>query len=253
VGRLFAHVDRHDHHSDGTYPLAHNPGTSFAVSGPVRFPLGLRLDRRDAELTPWEAAVATPVPALTIPTDTQARHRLHQQLDPVLRQDPECRARHELVRTKIALAMDLIAAAIGRKVPFGVVVFDAWYLAADFIQVVARRRKDGINRRTKNRLLETASVHRRDAHGWTIKLPGPHSALEARVPLIPAHAYRPVTVSAQTSWCFTWAVRIPGLGKVRIVVSVEHEPVMHRAVHVCLAGGVASSSAPHQYSILGGR
>jgi hypothetical protein len=45
VGSLFDHVDRHYNHSDGTYPLAHNPVTSFYVSGPVRFPLGLRLYR----------------------------------------------------------------------------------------------------------------------------------------------------------------------------------------------------------------
>ena len=38
VGSLFDHVDRHYNHGDGTYPLAHNPVTSFYVSGPVRFP-----------------------------------------------------------------------------------------------------------------------------------------------------------------------------------------------------------------------
>ena len=43
------HVDRHDHHGDGTYPLAHHPVTSCSVSGPLRFPLGLRLYRRYEE------------------------------------------------------------------------------------------------------------------------------------------------------------------------------------------------------------
>jgi SRSO17 transposase len=52
VGSLFDYVDRHDNHSDGTYPLAHHPVTSFSVSGPVRFPVGLRLYRCDEELTP---------------------------------------------------------------------------------------------------------------------------------------------------------------------------------------------------------
>jgi hypothetical protein len=51
VGSLFDDVDRHDNHRDGTYPLAHNPVTSVYISGPVRFPLGLRLYRRDEELT----------------------------------------------------------------------------------------------------------------------------------------------------------------------------------------------------------
>jgi SRSO17 transposase len=46
VGSLFDYGDRHDNHSEGTYPLAHHPVTSLYVSGPVRFPLGLRLYRR---------------------------------------------------------------------------------------------------------------------------------------------------------------------------------------------------------------
>ena len=43
VSAIAARVDRHYNHSDGTYPLAHNPVTSFYVSGPVRFPVDLRL------------------------------------------------------------------------------------------------------------------------------------------------------------------------------------------------------------------
>jgi hypothetical protein len=228
VGSLFEHVDRPDHHGDGTYPLAHHPVTSLSVSGPVRFPLDLRLSRRYEELTQWEAAVAKPFPDLPIPSEKKTRNRLHQQVDPVRLQDPEFQARHEQFRTKMTLAMDLIEEAIGRNVPFGVVVFDAWYLAEDLIQVLARRRKDWISLLKRNRLLETASVQLRDAHGWPLRLPCPHIALEELVPLIPANAYRPVTVSEQTYGCFTLAVRIPGLGKVRIVVSVEHEQLTGR-------------------------
>jgi Transposase DDE domain len=147
-----------------------------------------------------------------------------------LLQDPEFRARHEQFRTKIALAIDLVEEALGRKVPFGVVVFDAWYLAEDLIQVLARRRKDWISLLNTNRLLETASFLLRDANGWTLKLPGPHLAVEELVPLIPAKAYRPVTVREQTYWGFTLAVRIPSLGKVRIVVSFEHESLTGRSV-----------------------
>ena len=58
VGSLCDDVDCHDHHRDGTDPLAHHPVTSLYISGPVRFPVGLRLYRRDEELTQWEAAVA---------------------------------------------------------------------------------------------------------------------------------------------------------------------------------------------------
>jgi DDE superfamily endonuclease len=229
-GSLLDHVDRHDNHSDGTYPLAHNPVTSFYVSGPVRFPLGLRLYRRYEELTQWEAAVAKHVPELKSPPDKKARNRLHKQVDPVLLQDPEFRARHEQFRTKIALAIDLVEEAIGRKVPFGVVVFDAWYLAEDVVQVLARRRKAWISLLKKNRLLETASFHLRDPQGWTLQLPGPHIAVEELVPLIPANAYRPIKVREDTYWCFTLTVRIPGVGKVRLVVSCEHESLTGRSV-----------------------
>jgi DDE superfamily endonuclease len=188
VGSLFDDVDRPYNHRDGPYPLAHNPVTSVSVSGPVRFPLGLRRYRRDEELTQWEAAVAKHVPNLKIPTDTKGRNRLHQQVDPLWLQDPEVPARHAQFRTTIALAIELVAEAIRHTVPCGVVVFDAWYLAEDWIQVLARRRKDWISLRKKNRLLETASFHLRAAHGWAIKLPGPHIAVEELVPLIPAHA-----------------------------------------------------------------
>lgn len=230
VGSLFDHVDRHYNHGDGTYPLAHNPVTSLYVSGPVRFPVGLRLYRRYEELTQWQAAVAKHFPELKIPTERNARNRLHTQVDPVLLQDPEFRARHEQFRTKIALAIELVEEAIRHKVPFGVVVFDAWYLAEDVVRGLARRRKDWISLLKKNRLLETASFHLRDANGWALKLPGPHIAVEDLVPLIPATAYRPVTVKAHTYGCFTLAVRLPGLGKVRIVVSFEHESLTGRSV-----------------------
>jgi hypothetical protein len=223
VGSLFDYVDRHYNHGDGTYPLAHNPVTSFYVSGPVRFPLGLRLYRRYEELTQWAACVAKHFPDLQIPTDTKGRNHLHKQVDPLLLQDPEFRARHEQFRTKIALAIDLVEEAIRCKIPFGVVVFDAWYLAEDVVRVLARRRKAWISLLKKNRLLETASFHLRDAHGWPLKLPGPYIAVEDLVPLIPAHAYRPVKAREQTYRCFTLTVRIPSLGKVRMVVSFEQE------------------------------
>jgi hypothetical protein len=230
VGSLFDHVDRHYNHSDGTYPLAHNPVTSFYVSGPVRFPLGLRLYRRDEELTQWEAMVAKHFPESKIPTEKKARNRLHQQVESVLLQDPDFRARHEQFRTKIALAIDLVEETIRYKVPFGVVVFDAWYLAEEVVQVLARRRKDWISLLKKNRRLETASFQLRDANGWAMKLPGPHIAVEDLVSLIPGNAYRPVTVRGHTYWCFTLGVRIPGLSKVRVVVSFEQESLTGRSV-----------------------
>jgi DDE superfamily endonuclease len=230
VGSLFDYVDRHYNHSDGTYPLAHNPVTRLYVSGPVCFPRGLRLYRRDEELTQWEASMAKHFPELPIPKEKKALNRLQKQVDPGLLQDPEFRARHEQFRTKIALAIHLVEEAIGSKVPFGVVVFDAWYLAEDLVRVLARRRKDWISLLKKNRGLETASFQLREVNGWPMKLPGAHIAIEDLVPLIPATAYRAINVREQTYWCFSLRVRIAGLGKVRIVVSFEDEALTGRSV-----------------------
>ena len=99
----------------GPIPWRIIPVTSFYVSGPVRFPVGLRLYRRYEELTQWEDSVAKHFPDLTIPTEKKARNRLHKQVDPVLLQDPEFRARHEQFRTKIALAIELVEEAIRQQ------------------------------------------------------------------------------------------------------------------------------------------
>jgi hypothetical protein len=174
--------------------------------------------------------VATHIPDAKLPTDKKARHRLHQQMAPVLLQEPEFRARHEQCQTKIALAIELVEEAIRHQVPWGVVVFDAWYLAEDVVRGLARRRQDWVSLLNTNRLLETASFLLRDAHGWALKLPGPHLAVAELVPLIPATAYHPVTVGEHTYWCFTLAVRIPGLGKVRLLVSFEQASLTGRYV-----------------------
>ena len=85
-----------------------------------------------------------------------------------------------------------------------------------------RRRKDWISILKKNRNLETNSFELRDAQGKRIPLEGPHISVEDLVALIPAKAYRAVTVGEQTYWTFTLAVRIPGLGKVRLVISFQN-------------------------------
>jgi len=84
VGRLFDYVDRHDNHGDNTYPLAHNPVTSHYLSGPVRFPVDLRLSRRYEEFTRGETFVHKHVPDRVIPTKKKERTRLHKEVDPLL-------------------------------------------------------------------------------------------------------------------------------------------------------------------------
>src|SRR6266853_2409626 len=221
VGSLFDYVDRHDNHGDATYPLAHNPVTSHYVSGPVRFPVDLRLYRRYEELTRWEAFVHKHFPDRPIPTKKKERARLHKVVDPVLLQDPAFEKLHQQFRTKIDLAIALLEAAIQHKVPFNVLLFDSWYLAEELVSMARYRKKDWISLLKKNRNVETHSFVLKDAAGKPLELEGPHMAVEDLVPLIPPTAYHAVTVGDKTYWTFTLAVRLPGLGKVRLVVSFK--------------------------------
>jgi hypothetical protein len=84
VGSLFDYVDRHDNHGEDTYPLAHNPVTSHYVSGPVRFPVDLRVYRRYEAITRWEEFVHKHLPDRVIPTKKKERARFHKEVDPLL-------------------------------------------------------------------------------------------------------------------------------------------------------------------------
>jgi SRSO17 transposase len=222
VGSLFEYIDHHYNHGDQTYPLAHNPITSHYVSGAVRFPVDLRLYRRYEEVTHWEEFVHKHVPKCEIPLKKKERAQFHKEVDPLLQKDPEFQALQPRFHTKIELAQELVGSAIKHKLPFGVVLFDSWYLAEDFVACLRRRRKDWISLLKKNRKLETNSFVLKDAQGKRIPLEGAHIKVEDLVPRIPANAYRAVKVGDQTYWTFTLTVRIPDLGKVRLVISFEN-------------------------------
>ena len=221
VGSLFDYVDRHYNHGNDTYPLAHNPVTSHYVSGPVRFPVDLRLYRRYEECTQWETFVQQHFPDRLIPRTKKERARFHKAVAPILLEDPNFQKLHEQFRTKIDLGIALLEAAIQHKLPFRVLLFDSWYLSEELVSMARYRRKDWISLLKKNRNLETNSFVLKDAAGKAIRLEGPHIAVEDLVPLIPPTAYRGVTVGDTTYWTFTLAVRLPGLGKVRLVISVK--------------------------------
>ena len=106
--------------------------------------------------------------------------------------------------------------------PFNVLLFDSWYLAEELVSMARYRQKDWISLLKKNRNVETQSFVLKDAAGKPLQMEGPHIAVEDLVPLIPPTAYREVTVGDKTYWTFTLAVRLPGLGNVRLVVSFKH-------------------------------
>src|SRR5271165_5213630 len=142
VGSLFEYIDRHYDHGDDRYPLAHNPVTSFYVSGVVRFPIDLRLYRRYEEATHWEAYVKQYFPERVIPLKKKERTAFHKEVDPVLLQDPAFRALDEQFQTKIDLAIELLHQAEKHGLPFGIVVFDSWYLAEELVTAIRQANKD---------------------------------------------------------------------------------------------------------------
>lgn len=223
VGSLFEYVDRHYDHGDSSYPIAHNPVTSHYVSGAVRFPVDLRLYRRYEELTQWETFVFKYFPITAIPQNKKERQRLHKQVDETLLQDPDFLKLHNQFRTKIDLAIELLHSAIAHRLRFDILLFDGWYLSEALVKEAERRRKKWISILKKNRNLETNSFQLKDADGRPIVFEGEHVSVEDFVKKIPANAFKMVVVNNKIYWTFTTTVRIPSLGKVRLVISYENE------------------------------
>ena len=222
VGSLFEYVDRHYDHCDHSYPLAHNLVSSFYLSGAVRFPVDARLYRRYEEITQWPAFVQKHFPDRAIPKEKKPRQRLHKEVDPTLLKDPEFELLHEQFKTKISLAQEMIQGAIEHDIPFKTVLMDSWYLSEDLVKTLADRGKDWVSLLKKNRKVESHSFTLRDAQGHAIPFSKPHVKVEDLVPLIPKCSYKKVTISEQHYWCFTLTVRIPSLGKVRLVISYDN-------------------------------
>ncbi|MDJ0904244.1 MAG: transposase [Xenococcus sp. MO_188.B8] len=222
VGSLFEYVDRHYNHCNQYYPLAHNLVTSHYLSGSVRFPVDLRIYRRYEEITRWAEFVSKHFPQQEIPKKKKERQKLHKLLDKKLLEDPEFQELHSQFTTKIALAVELIEQARSRQLPFTTVLMDSWYLAPDIVAALKEHKLDWVSLLKKNRNLEVNSFVLRDEAGQPITLTGPHIKVEELVPLIPRNAYRKVQVGDQVYWCFTRSLQVPGLGKVRLVISFEN-------------------------------
>lgn len=222
VGSLFEYVDRHYDHGDNRYPLAHNLVTSFYLSGAVRFPVDARLYRRYEEITQWETFVCMHFPEREIPKEKKARQRLHHEVDEALLDDTLFVFLHEQFKTKITLAQELIQSAMDRGVPFQTVLMDSWYLSEALVKSLAEQKKDWVSLLKKNRNVESHSFRLRDADGEEIKFSKPHIKIEDLVPLIPKSSYKKVKISDKEYWCFSLTVRVPSLGKVRIVISYDN-------------------------------
>lgn len=222
VGSLFDYVDIHYSHSNGSYGLAHNLVTSHYVSGAVRFPVGSRLYRRYEEATEWANYVGKHFPDRTIPKKQQERNRFKKEVEATLLADPEFRTLHEAFCTKISLASQLVKEAVTLGLSFDTVLFDSWYLSPAFINTLTEMNKNWISLLKKNRNLETSGLRIKDATGQRLQFGTDKVKVEDLVPLIPASAFKPMTINEQTYYCFAFNARIPSLGKVRLVISYSN-------------------------------
>jgi hypothetical protein len=157
-----------------------------------------------------------------MPTKHKARTRLQKAVDPLLVHDPACQELPQPCRTTIELGLAFWAAALQPNVPLRVLLVDRWDLAEARVSRARSWHKAWISLRKKHRNLETTSCVLKETAGTPLPLEGPHRAGEDLVPRIPPTASRAVPGGDTTSWPFPRAVRLPGLGKVRLVVSGKH-------------------------------
>jgi hypothetical protein len=219
--------------------------TRYDVSGPVRLPVDLRWYRRYEELPQGEALVRTHCPARPIPTKQKARAQLYQSVAPVLWQAPALAQLPQQCRTKIDLGLALLAAAMQHKGPLRLLGCDSWSRAEELGARARSRHQAWISLLKKTGNLETNSCSLQDATGPAFPLAGPHIAVEALVPLRPHTASRAVPVGDPTYWTFPLAVRLPGLGTVRLVVSCRNA-----ALTGTYGGAVRNRVAGHAQGIL---
>ena len=143
-------------------------------------------------------------------------------MDAKLLEDPEFQELDQAFQTKIALGIELVEKAIERDLAFDWVLFDGWYLAPDLLTVLDRLQRDWISILKQNRNLETNSFQLRDENDQPISLEGPHIKVNELVPLIPNKVFKAITLSGRLYYTFTMTVRIPSIGKVRIVISFDN-------------------------------
>lgn len=225
VGTLMEHLARHYDHCEGSYKLAQNPVTSHYLRGRVSFPVNLCTYRTYEEVTNWEAHFRRHFPAVEIPKRSKERNKLKRQYEKrLLQADPEFARTHAAFETKLKLACHLVEDAINRGLPFEVVLFDAWYLAPEVVEVIERHHKGWISILKKNRKLQTQGLKLTDAAGQRLQFTESALKVEDVVPLIPQTAYKPVQVNDETTYyATTFTARLETLGKVRLVVSFADE------------------------------
>jgi SRSO17 transposase len=163
-------------------------------------------------------------PAIPIPYTSQERNKVKQKYaHQLLDADPAFARKHHAFQTKLTLAVALINDAIRRGLEVSVVVCDAWYLAPEVVEAVAKAQKAWVSILKKNRNLETHRLHIADHDGKRRACDESEIKREELIALIPTRAYHTLTLAHETTYdACTFTAKIPTVGKVRLVTGQLH-------------------------------
>jgi hypothetical protein len=187
-------------HAEQQYAWAHDVVTSYYVNRSDQFPVDFRL---------WYQFQVKKEVTLLRQT-SQALHQTsnldayRQHLTNLL----AFRVREQLYRTKTRLAAELVQGAVQLNIPFGVVLFDSWFLHNELIDPIEDLGKDWVGGCPKDRLV-LFNNH------WV--------QLQQYLQTIPASAYRPTQVFAQNYWAFTKVLTFKSLRRRRFRMVASYD------------------------------
>ena len=106
-------------------------------------------------------------------------------------------------KTKIQLAQELVEQAASLDLRFSTVVFDAWFLAKDFVKFIESKNLNWVGAAKSNRIIL--------CRGKQINIEEFHNTLNQT-------DYKTMEIDGETYWYFTKAVGMSKLGKVRLLI-----------------------------------
>jgi hypothetical protein len=188
-------------HAEQRYVWAHDVVTSYYVNRSDQFPVDFRLWYQfQAKKEKKRLSQAAQILAIR-PTLDGYRQRLVELLI--------FRIRQELHHTKTTLGADLVRSAVAMNLPFGVVVFDSWFLHNDLIDHIEAVHKDWVGGCPSNRLVQVNNRWIQLQEFWKT---------------LPPAAYRPTRIHDRQYWVFTKVLPMKSLRqrRVRTVVSFDN-------------------------------
>lgn len=188
-------------HAEQQYAWAHDVVTSYYVNRSDQFPVDFRVWHQFQA----KKEVASLRQASQVLSNAPDLNSYRQHLVNLL----GFHVREQLYRTKTSLAAELVQGAVELRVPFGVVLFDSWFLHNELIDPIEALDKDWVGGCPKDRLV-LFNNH------WI--------QLQHYLQTIPANAYRPVQVCGQKYWAFTKVLTFKSLRRrrFRMVASYDH-------------------------------